>query len=222
MLNPDARESAAIVDRMLAALLLVIPTRGRSGSDIRTAVGDTVAKSFDLCQRNEIGPKLANCFDLARRCGATMPQLASVRSVVSAESPVTVGGNTLQFASIGICLATETAILAATTFVARDSVDAVKSKYNDVFNEIEEAAADAMDQMSYSVTISLHAAVMAFLTETERPLPRMLVYRFAQPISSLLAAHKLYADGGRADELRDENHAVHPLFMPMTGRALSA
>jgi prophage DNA circulation protein len=35
-------------------------------------------------------------------------------------------------------------------------------------------------------------------------------------------AQRLHSDASRSDELRMENKTPHPLFMPLTGRALSA
>jgi prophage DNA circulation protein len=49
----------------------------------------------------------------------------------------------------------------------------------------------------------------------------MLNFAFAESLTTLVAAYRLYADAGRADELRDENHCIHPAFLRPTGRALS-
>jgi prophage DNA circulation protein len=57
---------------------------------------------------------------------------------------------------------------------------------------------------------------------TARPLPRLLPYQFARVMPTLVLAQRLYADASRADEIRAENHVVHPLFCPLTGFALSA
>ena len=86
---------------------------------------------------------------------------------------------------------------------------------------MEEIAADDMDQMTYQALVRLHAAVTFFLVETARPLPRMLNFQFGAPMPTLVAAYRLYADAGRADELRAENKVVHPAFMRPFGKALS-
>ena len=139
-----------------------------------------------------------------------------------AEIPATLGAILVRDSGIGICLATEAQVLASTAFVSRDDSEKVRLAFNDIFNQVEEVAADNMDQMTYQATINLRAAITFFLVETARPLPRMLRYRFAQPVPSLLGAYRLYDDAARGDELRAENHIVHPAFMPATGRALSA
>lgn len=222
MFKQDSVEASLIVNRMLTSLLAWAPTRGRAGSDLRTAIGDTIANSQTLCLQDKIGAVLANCFDLARICGIILPQLGKVRTGILSENPVTLGAILIKNVSVGICIATEAHVLADTTFVSRDDSEKVKATFNDVFNQFEEVAADDMDQMSYQATVNLHAAITFFLVETARPLPRMIGYRFAQPIPSLYAAYRLYNDAGRADELRNENHVVHPAFSPMKGRALSA
>jgi prophage DNA circulation protein len=50
----------------------------------------------------------------------------------------------------------------------------------------------------------------------------MLNFRFGYPMPTLVMAHKLYADAGRADELRAENKCVHPSFCRPYGKALSS
>jgi prophage DNA circulation protein len=76
--------------------------------------------------------------------------------------------------------------------------------------------------MTYRALVELHAAVVFFLTETARPLPRMLQWRFSKIMSTLVLAQRLYYDASRADELREENHIIHPAFGSLSGRALSA
>jgi len=93
---------------------------------------------------------------------------------------------------------------------------------NDVFADAEEVAADDMDQMSYRGLVELHANIIAFLVQTARPLPVMLTFAFAQSMPTLTMSNRLYYDASRADELRNENKVVHPLFMLPTGQALSS
>jgi prophage DNA circulation protein len=92
---------------------------------------------------------------------------------------------------------------------------------NTAFDAAEEQAADEMAQESYRALIELRSSMVYFLTETARPLPRMLAWEFSQVMSTLILAQRLYYDANRADELRDENHIVHPAFCPRVGRALS-
>jgi prophage DNA circulation protein len=97
----------------------------------------------------------------------------------------------------------------------------VKASTSEAFAAMQEIAADDMDQAGYMVLIQLHAALAYYLAQTARPLPRMLSYAFTDTLPTLVLAYRLYADAGRADELRAENKIVHPAFSLREGRALS-
>ena len=124
-------------------------------------------------------------------------------------------------ALINFALATQGKVLLATKFDSYDDAYTMKLNMNAAFAPMEEIAADDMEQMTYQALVRLHAAVTFFLVETARPLPRMLNFQFGAPMPTLVAAYRLYADAGRADELRAENKVVHPAFMRPFGKALS-
>jgi hypothetical protein len=222
MKRADAQEAAPIVDRMLYALLGTVPSKGRAGSDARTAIGDTRANAFKLCISDALGPPLDSCFDLARQAGASAPQLNVVREGIEKETPSTLGGNLVMNAGIRLCLAAQCRIIASMDFVSRQDVDALKAALLQPFRDAEEIAADGRDQMTFQALISLHGAVTNHLVATARPLPRMTNFVFFEPLPSLVVAYKLYEDASRCDELRQENKIVHPAFCPMSGQALSA
>lgn len=222
MFRDDAIEATPIVMHVLDALLQWAPTRGRSGADLRSAVGNVKAHTLQWLRADIIGGPLAECFELARLAGVSLAQMAKVRSVASAEPAVSVGAITMRDGLVELSLATEGRIIADTIFVSRQDAEQMKLSMNAAFAEVEEATADAMDAMTYRAIVSLHAAVTFHLIETARPLPRMLNFAFGQPMSTLLIAHRLYADAGRADELRAENKVVHPAFARPYGRALSS
>ncbi|MEH2565327.1 hypothetical protein [Bradyrhizobium sp. AZCC 2289] len=222
MKRSDATEAAPIVDRMLANLIATVPPVGRSGSDARTAIGDTRANAFKLCIEDALGPPLDRCFDLARQAGATLQKIDAVRVMIEQESPTTLGGALVMNAGIRLCLATEAAIIAQMTFVSRQDVDAIKLQLLQPFRDAEETAADDKDQAMFQALIKLHGAVTNHLVATARPLPRMLNFEFFEPLPSLVMAYKLYDDASRCDELRQENKVVHPAFCLPIGRALSA
>jgi prophage DNA circulation protein len=108
------------------------------------------------------------------------------------------------------------------TFVSRQDVEVIKQSMILPFGDAEEKAADEMDAMMFQALIGLHATITNHLVTTAMPLPRMIGYRFFEPIPSLVMAYRLYNDASRADDVRDENKVVHPAFCPMTGLALSA
>jgi|SRR5262245_3829276 len=222
MFRAETKEATPILQNALAALLKAVPTRGRSGSDLRTACGNLSANAEILIATDLVGPPLVNCFDLAITAGATHNHFAYVRSKTLVENPVTIGATLVKNSIINLSLAYECDAIGGMTFVSREDVDQLKLAMNAVFNDAEEVAADDMDQESYRVLVELHAALMFHLIETARPLPRMLRFRFAAPMATLVTAQRLYYDASRADELREENKVVHPAFMLPTGRALSA
>jgi prophage DNA circulation protein len=221
MFKADAHESAGLSDRVLAMILEAAPTRGRPGSDLRTAIGDFHVNAEPLFRSDAAGEPLNEIFDLARAAGITLPQLKYVRDTAVAEEPVSLGATLTKNTLIHLSLATEGRILADTEFVSRDDVNAMKLAVNEAFAPMEEIAADEMDQEVYQALIRLHAAIIYYLVETARPLPRMLAFSFGSVLPTLVQAHRLYADAGRADELRDENKVVHPAFPQRQGRALS-
>lgn len=221
MYKVDAQEAVPICDRVLGILLTAAPTRGRPGSSLRTAIGDFLAHAEQLLQNDLAGPPLDDIFALARTTLISQTQMAQVRKAATKEMPKTIGATVIKNALILFALATETRIIANTTFTSHNDVEALKNEMNDAFAAMEEIAADDMAQMTYQAIIALHAAATFYLIETARPLPRMLGYRFFAPLPSLVVAYKLYSDAGRADELRAENKIVHPAFCRLTGLALS-
>ena len=106
-------------------------------------------------------------------------------------------------------------------FESCDDVEKTKAMINASFGRLEELLADQMDSMTFQAAIGLHAAITFYLIENARPLPRMLNYSFNVTMSTLLLSQRLYADAGRADDIRNENRIIHPLFCPRVGRALS-
>jgi prophage DNA circulation protein len=221
MFKIDALEAAPIIIATLDAMLTWAPTRGRPGSDLRTAIGDIKANLESLLINNTIGPPLLECFELARTTGATLSQMNQVHSVATAQTATTPGAITIKDALIELALTIEAKIIADMVFVSRQDVEMIKGSINATFAPIEEEVADQMDAMTYRAIISLHAAITFHLYETARPLPNMLRFRFGISMPTLMIAQRLYADAGRADELRQENKVVHPAFMRSTGRALS-
>jgi prophage DNA circulation protein len=222
MLKADVLEAQPIVVATLDALLGWTPTQGRPGTAMRTLVGDIKAYLPELLQVDAIDLPLIRCFDLAITNGINLYQIESVRRVAAAQSATLVGSIMTRDTLIELSLAAAGTVISSMVFVSRDDVDQVKVTINAAFDDMEEEIADQMDAMTWRAIVKLHAAITLHLVTTARPLPRMLNYRFYMPLPSVVLAHRLYADAGRADELRNENKIVHPAFCPTTGRALSA
>jgi hypothetical protein len=222
MQKADVQEAAPIMVRGLRALLAVVPPAQMLASfTLRMSCNRMIANAEPLIQADQAGPGLQYCFDVAILAGATQPQIASVRQKTLLEAPKSLGAIMVRDAIVRFCLATEAQIIADMTFTSRSDVEALLGGMNAAFADVEEAAADAMDQMTYQAMVKLHAALVHHLVQTAQPLPRMIGYTFASPLPSLTMAQRLYYDASRADELIAENKTVHPAFCPMQGRALS-
>jgi prophage DNA circulation protein len=222
MYKLDAQEAAGICQRVLTYMLALAPSRGRPGSDFRTAVGDFLADAEALIQNDEAGQPLADIFDLARNASIGQPQLAAVRAQAALEKPTTVGGLLMKNSLIEFSLATEGRIIADIKFVNRDDVEALGMEMSVAFAPMQEIAADDMAQAVYQALISLHAAIAYHLAVTALPLPQMLNYQFYDFLPSVVLSYRLYADAGRADEVVAGNKIVHPAFCLREGRALSS
>lgn len=221
MFKPDAVQAVPIVNATIAALLGWLPTQGRPGSDARSACGDVQANALTYLHDDTLGVPLARCFQLSREAGMSFLQLDAVRAVAAAQSASLVGAIVVRDACIELALVEMARTIADMIFVSRLDVGNVKGVINAAYAPVEEEVADQMDSITYRALIGLHAAVISHLTERARPLPQLLYFRFSMALPTLVIAHKLYADAGRADEIRRENKVVHPGFELPTGRALS-
>jgi prophage DNA circulation protein len=217
----DADEAVPIVKAAMEKLLLIAPTKGRPGADLRRAIGNVLANVEIMLRHDTLGQPLLDCFEQAQLTGITQAQLELVRLVAEATTPVTLGAGLVKDSLIQLVLATEGSVIADMTFRSRDDVENLKIQMNDAFADVEESVADAGDSIVYRALVSMHAATVFHLIETARPLPRMLDYRFGMIFPTLKISHRLYTTADRADELRYENKIVHPAFCPLRGKALS-
>jgi hypothetical protein len=222
MFKADAIEAQPIVNATLDELLSWAPTQGRPGLDLRTAVGKAKLYALEMLQFDMIEVPLLQCFMLAYHNGINIYQIETVRRVTAAQPAKSVGAIMTRDTLIELAFTTEGYVIADMVFTSRQDVDRIKLAVNDAFDDMEEELADAMDAMMWRAVLKLHAAMSMHLVETARPLPRMLPYHFNLTLPSVALAHRLYADAGRADELRNENKIVHPAFCLHDGMALSA
>lgn len=221
MNKTDAIEARVILDATLAALLEWARTLGRPGSNLRVAIGDVRAYALPLLQNDAIELPLMGCFNLAFTSGIGLPQIETVRRVAASYTATSLGAIMTKDTLIQLALATTGQVISNMVFTSRQDVDRIRLAVNKAFEDIEEVIADQMDAMTWRAVVALHAAITNHLTETARPLPRMLNYRFNVTMPSLALAQRLYGDASRADELRGENKIVHPAFCLREGQALS-
>ena len=215
------QEARPLIVTAMDLMMRSIASRGREGSDARTAIGDLLVRAEEYLLLNTIGQPLSDVFELVRNAGAPLQSFGRVYDVIAAEQPVSLGAILIKDTLIRFALITQSRLIVDMTFNSRDEVETVIKATNAAFAPAEEVVADAMDAETYRALITLHAATTQYLIETARPLPRMLRFQFASPLSTIHASHRLYDDAARADELRQENHVVHPAFMLPFGRALA-
>jgi hypothetical protein len=234
MKKPDVQEAVPMLDRVMRELLRVVqsspstrldlmdPKEVLLGANVRRAVGDLLAHSAEWLSYDQAGEPMALCYEQARKAGVTFVRFLEVIRFTALESPKTDGALLTRNACISFALSSACRVIADTKFRSRQEVSQVRDNLASLFAVVEEAAADSMDPMAYRSLVTLHAAIMAHLLDTARPLPRLTQFHFAQSLPSLVIAYRLYDDASRCDELREENHVVHPAFMRKDGIALSA
>ncbi|PWT74309.1 MAG: hypothetical protein C5B60_06865 [Chloroflexi bacterium] len=222
MFKDHAVEAVPVVVGTLNALLRWAPARGRDGADLRSRVGMIQAEAERLLFNDAIGPPIAQAFGLAVDMGIGVAEIDEIRRVTATYQPITSGAIVVKHCLIQLALVSIGRVIAFTKYRSRQDVEAKKALINESFSAIAEAVADQMDAMTYRAIVALHAAISFYLIETARPLPQMMRYRFNITMTTLQIAYRLYANAGRADEIRYENRVVHPAFARSSGVALSA
>jgi prophage DNA circulation protein len=84
------------------------------------------------------------------------------------------------------------------------------------------AAAAAGQDALFAAWQALASAALQDLTLRAQQLPQLIGYARPRPPAALALAYRLYQDATRASELVALNDARHPLFMPISGKALAA
>lgn len=215
-------EAKSILSTMMTALFgTVSGATGQDAAELYYAIGDLLANADTFLRAMQMGAALLNVFDLAFTAGATIDNMELVRLTLTAESPVGLPAIAVTNIGIQMALSEEVKILAATTFTSRQDVAAALAAINGAFESAEEFAADNKDPTSYQALIGAHAAIVRDLTTRAKPLPNMITYSFGRVMTSHTLANRLYGDASRCDELVQENKAIQPAFMPISGTALS-
>jgi len=215
-------EIKEIVTRTLANLLEFTGKEGRSGAELRLRAGDLVARAALYVADGTFANQLLRCFRLATEAGITLEWMDRVIQGLTEEKPTALASTSVVQNSLIFALAQEARIIRATEFVSRDDVDATMRQMKSWFEIIKDIIADTMSGPSYQDFINLTAAITRYLTDTARPLPRMLRYEMAATHPALFISNYVYGEGDRSDAMVAENKIVHPAFMQRTLRALSA
>lgn len=216
------RESVAVVTDVMNRVAST--ARGRpneASAELRRLCGRAISDAPSLIRTQTLGPVFAQCFEQALKAGATMDDFARVRIAageIVVEHPPSV---TIVVAAIRFALIGESRAISAIRFRSKAECDMLRERLTVAFDAAIEIAADRGEHEAMRALTALHAAVSYDLDQRGRTLPRMVDYRFARSLPSLVIAQRIYGDAGREPEIVAENRPSHPLFMPPSGRALS-
>lgn len=211
-----------IVQRTMANLVAFSSIAGRAGAELRRAVGDLTARTASYLADGTFANRLLNCFRLATQAGIDLNWMDRVIKQLTEEKPTALSSTSVVQNGLMMAVAQEGRIIRAMTFSSRDDVDATMRRMKKWFDTIKDILADTMSGPGYEAFITLAAGITRYLTDTARPLPRMLHYDIATTMPGLALSNYIYGEGGRAEELAAENKVVHPAFFPRTLRALNA
>ena len=134
----------------------------------------------------------------------------------------------------GVATAALASLWAQTDFVSSDDADAARTQLLALIDTRIDAAAAITDDTLGAAWQQLYGSSANDLTVRGKQLPQLVAYSVGAPIPALALANRLYPDRMIAGDTEAEdidalavnlvarNKACHPLFMPMTGEALSA
>jgi len=221
MTGDEADEVLGIVQRIGPVILSSARVlAGDIGTALRRAVGMLVADK-NMVDHEVFAFAMTVCLDLARMCSASLVTMDRVRKAALAEVPKYPGGTQTVLHIVRLTLATESRIIADTAFRSREEVDEVADTINAAFAQTEEIAADSLDAGTYMLLIRLHGEVVSHLAGRGRQLPRIVPYVHQMVMPVLRLSQRAYGTATRYQELINENHVVHPAFMPREGKMLA-
>lgn len=158
--------------------------------------------------------------------GAALSQFTGATAVVAATASPLVTQQLVNQQAI-IDLVCDTAVLAMasiytqTAWPSSNAAAAARQQLLVLADARADAAAAAGSQPRYTAWLAVAALATADLTQQVQQLPRLAPYATTASLPALALAQLLYADAGRAADLVALNDAVHPLFMPLSGRMLT-
>ena len=222
MMRPDDIEDiAAVVTAGEALLAARTRGTGRAAADYRRAAGDLLASVEGRIADGTLGTALAALFPLAAAADVDRAAWPVLRAEFAGLAALTDAGARFRADLRRLALVEDVRAVSAVVFQSRDQANAERARLVDAFDT---AILEASDLGELEVARALTAALGAAVRDIEargRPLGRIVTYRFPEPMPSLVLAHRLYADAGRADEIAAMNTVRHPAFMPTQGEVLS-
>lgn len=222
MIWADRDEVSAIIQRIGPAVLSTAIAMGSAeGSELRRLVGMLMSSESAITDSASFAAQMIGCLNQARAAGATWQTMARVREQALSENPQSLSATILVQMIVRLSLAQEARLVTLVEFQSREDVESLARIMGSAFTDAAEVASDDLQADAYMAIISLQATVTKFLTDVGRQLPRIVQYHFAQTLPALTISQRVYSDGSRSDELRNENKVVHPAFMPREGRMLA-
>ena len=221
----DRNEAVAVVTVILKAVQGTLAGQsGETGAKTNLLCGQLITNGSTELQAGgmQFWTDLRDCFEAAQQAGATFAGMGKVLTTIQAQAPVSRVAKAVVNFSTRMTLMEQARILAATTFTSRQQIDTFFAEIDASFQAAELVAADNFDNVAYVALINVHAAVSNDLANRAFALPVMVSYSFSDSMPSLWLAQRLYQDASRGDELIAENRPIHPLFMPLSGKALAS
>jgi hypothetical protein len=215
-----ATEASQVALRLLE-VLETVPVDITTAAEFRHAIGKLKATVEVQADDPSIPADLDAAFSLALESGGTVERFDRVRLAAEKESPAWLLGKAMVAAFLRLSLVYQAKAIARLTIRSRQDVERYLNHMNEAFRPAEDYAADNKETDAWQQLVALHGAVTRDLLARARPLPRVVHVQFARSFPWLVLGQKLYTDASRAEEIRLENRAINPLFMPLAVRALS-
>ncbi|GGC68606.1 hypothetical protein [Chelatococcus reniformis] len=222
MTNSDLQEAAAVLRHLLDVLSAAVPDATTdAAADFRRATGQLSANAEARLRAGTVGGEMQSVFSLLVVAGTSYDAMARAWKTALLEEPTGRAAVALVNFFVVFALAATAGVIAGAPLATRSDADRYLAGMADAFDVVEDYAAGRQDSSSYRALTTLRATVVRDLTDRGRQLPRLVPYSIGQPLPALWLANRLYGDGSRAEELVQQNRAIHPLFMPMSGVGLS-
>jgi hypothetical protein len=222
MRKDDVTAAAGILSRAANRLYgLPDDSTTDNAAMLRRYCGYLSAYADWIIRAGYVGRNTLVCLNLAYSSGVSDIGFGRVRQQIAAEDS-TVGEVTRNVSGslFRLFIIFEIKALTNREWRSRDDVERTLAHVSRIVDDAKESAANIDAADSFRALGALHAAVTRDLLSRARPLPRMVHYHHGDMPSAALSYH-LYGTADKGNELANENHVPHPLFMPWEGVAYS-
>lgn len=105
--------------------------------------------------------------------------------------------------------------------ISVDHAEEVRAQIMEAFSAQEDVAAAGGEDDVYEALGDLRIALVTDIEQRSAQLPELVPYTTGRSINALALAWTFYQDANRDLDVVDRVHAIHPAFMPLTGRVLN-